>query len=35
ITPDFNPSSIHSDEWIPVKVGTDAAFGLALAHVMV
>jgi len=35
ITPDFNASAIHADEWIPVAVGTDAALGLALAHVMV
>jgi len=35
IVPDFNPSSIHADEWIPVGIGTDAAFGLALAQVMV
>jgi len=35
IVPDFNPSSIHADEWVPVGVGTDAALGLSLAHVMV
>ena len=35
IAPDYNASSIHVDEWIPVNVGSDAAFGLALAHVMV
>jgi len=35
IAPDYNSSSMHVDEWIPVKVGSDAAFGLALAHVMV
>ncbi len=35
IAPDFNPSSIHADEWIPVNVGTDAALGLSLAQVMV
>jgi DMSO reductase family type II enzyme molybdopterin subunit len=35
IAPDYNASSIHSDEWVPVNVGTDAALGLSMAHVMV
>jgi anaerobic selenocysteine-containing dehydrogenase len=35
IAPDYNASAIHSDEWVPVNVGTDAALGLSLAHVMV
>ncbi len=35
ITPDYNPSCMHADEWVPVGVGTDAALGLALAQVMV
>ncbi len=35
IAPDYNPSSIHADEWIAVTPGSDAAFGLSLAHVMV
>ncbi|MDH3212616.1 MAG: molybdopterin-dependent oxidoreductase [Myxococcales bacterium] len=35
ITPDYNASCLHADEWIPVAVGSDAAFGLALAQVMV
>jgi DMSO reductase family type II enzyme molybdopterin subunit len=35
IAPDYNPSSLHVDEWIPVNIGTDAALGLALAHVMI
>ncbi len=35
ITPDYNASTIHADEWVPVNVGSDAAFGLALCHVMV
>ncbi len=35
ITPDYNASSIHTDSWIPVNVGTDAALGLSLARVMI
>jgi DMSO reductase family type II enzyme molybdopterin subunit len=34
ITPDYNPSAIHADEWVPVNPGSDAALGLAMAHVM-
>jgi DMSO reductase family type II enzyme molybdopterin subunit len=34
ITPDYNPSAIHADEWVPVDMGSDAALGLAMAHVM-
>ncbi len=35
IAPDYNASAIHADEWIPLNVATDAAFALALAHVMI
>jgi steroid C-25 hydroxylase alpha subunit len=35
ICPDYNPSSIHVDQWVPVRVGTDAALGLALSQVIV
>ena len=35
IAPDFNASAIHSDLWVPVNLGSDAAFGLCLAHVIV
>ncbi|MFN8545711.1 MAG: molybdopterin-dependent oxidoreductase [Candidatus Binatia bacterium] len=35
IAPDYSPSCIHSDLWLPVNVGTDAALGLSLAHVIV
>ena len=35
ITPDFSPSAIHSDEWVPVNIGTDAALALSMAQVIV
>ncbi len=35
ICPDFSPSAIHADEWVPVNVGTDAALALSLAQVIV
>ena len=35
ICPDYNASSIHADQWITIKPGTDAAFGLSLAQVIV
>jgi len=35
IAPDFSPSAMHADRWIPVKPGGDAALGLGVAHVLV
>jgi DMSO reductase family type II enzyme molybdopterin subunit len=35
IAPDYNASSIHADEWIPINPGTDAALALSLAQVIV
>jgi DMSO reductase family type II enzyme molybdopterin subunit len=35
ICPDYNPSSIHVDQWVPVRVGTDAALALAISQVVV
>ncbi len=35
IAPDYNASAIHADQWIPLNPGTDAAFALSLAQVMV
>jgi len=35
VAPDFNPSSIHADEWVPVNIGTDAALALSMAQVIV
>jgi DMSO reductase family type II enzyme molybdopterin subunit len=35
IAPDYSPSAIHADQWVPVNVGTDAALALAMAQVIV
>ncbi len=35
VAPMIAPSHPNPDEWLPIKVGTDAAFGLALCYVMV
>jgi anaerobic selenocysteine-containing dehydrogenase len=35
IAPDFSASAVHADQWVPVKVATDAALGLSMAHVMI
>ena len=35
IAPDYNPSAIHADEWVPVNIGTDAALALSMAQVIV
>ncbi len=34
IAPDYSPSAIHSDQFIPVRGGTDAALALAMCRVM-
>src|SRR5690606_3795 len=35
IAPDYSASSVHADQWVPVKVATDAALGLGMAQVMI
>ncbi len=35
ISPDLNASHVHSDYHVPVKTGTDAAFGLAMVQVII
>ncbi len=35
IFPEYNPVSIHADLYVPVKPGTDAALGMAMANVIV
>lgn len=34
ISPDYSPSAIHADVWVPVNIGTDAALALSMAHVI-
>ena len=34
IAPDYNPSCMHADEYIPVEMGSDAALGLAVCQVL-
>lgn len=35
INPDFNSSAPFADLWVPVNIGTDAAFALSMAQVVV
>ncbi|MBI4693936.1 MAG: molybdopterin-dependent oxidoreductase [Gammaproteobacteria bacterium] len=35
ITPDYNPSAMKADLWIPIKPGTDAALALAVCREIV
>ncbi|MBU0996314.1 MAG: molybdopterin-dependent oxidoreductase [Proteobacteria bacterium] len=35
IAPDYNPSSMHADEWIPVEMGGDAALGLSVCQILI
>ncbi|MBI2090530.1 MAG: molybdopterin-dependent oxidoreductase, partial [Deltaproteobacteria bacterium] len=35
ITPDYSPSAIHADLWVPVNVGSDAALALSMCQVIV
>jgi DMSO reductase family type II enzyme molybdopterin subunit len=35
IAPDYSASSVHTDLWVPLEPGCDAALGLGIAHVLV
>jgi DMSO reductase family type II enzyme molybdopterin subunit len=35
ISPDLNASGIHADEWVSIKMGTDAALALSMCQVIV
>jgi DMSO reductase family type II enzyme molybdopterin subunit len=35
VAPDYNPSTMHTDVWVNLRVATDAAFALGMAKVMI
>lgn len=35
IAPDYNASSFHSDLWVPIEAGTDAALALAMCKIII
>ncbi|MFN8545712.1 MAG: molybdopterin-dependent oxidoreductase [Candidatus Binatia bacterium] len=35
VAPDYNASTMHVDQWVNLRVGTDAALALGMAHVIV
>lgn len=35
IFPNYSPSAIPADLWVPINIGTDAALALSMAHVIV
>jgi dimethylsulfide dehydrogenase subunit alpha/complex iron-sulfur molybdoenzyme family reductase subunit alpha len=34
ISPDFNPTAMHADWWIPIKPGSDSFLAMSLVHVV-
>lgn len=34
ISPDYSPSAMHTDYWVPINIGTDAALALSMAHLI-
>ncbi len=34
IAPDYNPSSIHADLWLPIRLGTDPFFHMSIVQVL-
>ena len=34
ISPDYSPSAVHADLWVPINIGTDAALALAMCQVI-
>jgi DMSO reductase family type II enzyme molybdopterin subunit len=35
IAPDYSPSAVHADQFVPVRVGSDAALALAMCRVLI
>ncbi len=34
VAPDYNPSSMHADMWVPIKPGTDPFMAMSMVHVI-
>ncbi|OGA65904.1 MAG: hypothetical protein A3G83_02015 [Betaproteobacteria bacterium RIFCSPLOWO2_12_FULL_68_20] len=34
ISPDYNPTAIHADRWIPIQPGSDSFLAMSLVHVV-
>ncbi|MAG34375.1 MAG: dimethylsulfide dehydrogenase [Deltaproteobacteria bacterium] len=34
VAPDYNPSSIHADRWVPIEPGTDPFFHMSIVNVL-
>ncbi len=34
ISPDYSPSAVHADLWVPVNIGSDAALALSMSQVI-
>ncbi|MBI2918190.1 MAG: molybdopterin-dependent oxidoreductase [Chloroflexi bacterium] len=35
LSPDYSPSALPADQWVPVNIGSDATLALSLAHVII
>ncbi len=35
VSPDYNPSAIHTDLWLPIKQGSDPFFIMSMIHVVI
>ncbi|OGP51784.1 MAG: hypothetical protein A2X89_10545 [Deltaproteobacteria bacterium GWD2_55_8] len=35
ISPDYSPSAVHADQWVPVNIGSDAALALSMSQVII
>lgn len=35
VAPDYNPSSIHADLWLPIRPGTDPFLAMSFVHVII
>ena len=35
ISPDYSPSAVHADQWVPLNIGSDAALALSMSQVII